>query len=134
MFVLETNPTSKLDKSGNVLIHCSIVVHAEAKLKGGYGGVTHPPPPQLPISQGTGEVCRAKMWNLTRENKIPMKYDTKRCQGYPVCLTLFLRHTVSTRGTSSRHVHSHNVSEPFHISNLILYFAYFSDLECIFLK
>ena len=44
MFVLETNPTSKLDKSGKVLIHCSIVVHAEAKLKGGYGGVTHPPP------------------------------------------------------------------------------------------
>ena len=34
-----------------------------AKLKeGGYGGVTHPP--QLPISQGTEEVCRAKVWNL----------------------------------------------------------------------
>ena len=27
MFVLEKNPTSKLDKSGKVLIHCSIVVH-----------------------------------------------------------------------------------------------------------
>ena len=33
---------------------------AGAKLKGGYGGMTHPP--QLPISQGTEEVCRAKMW------------------------------------------------------------------------
>ena len=48
MFVLETNPTSKLDKSGNVLIHCSIVVHAEAKLKGGYGGGDSPPPPPPP--------------------------------------------------------------------------------------
>ena len=38
----------------------------EAKLKGGYEGVTHL---QLPISQGSGEVCRAKMWNLTCENK-----------------------------------------------------------------
>ena len=27
MFVFEKNPTSKLDKSGKVLIHCSIVVH-----------------------------------------------------------------------------------------------------------
>ena len=27
MFVSEKNPTSKLDKSGKVLIHCSIVVH-----------------------------------------------------------------------------------------------------------
>ena len=27
MFVFEKNPTSKLDKSGKVLINCSIVVH-----------------------------------------------------------------------------------------------------------
>ena len=27
MFVFEKNPTSKLDKSGKVLIHCSILVH-----------------------------------------------------------------------------------------------------------
>ena len=27
MFLFEKNPTSKLDKSGKVLIHCSIVVH-----------------------------------------------------------------------------------------------------------
>ena len=27
MFVFKKNPTSKLDKSGKVLIHCSIVVH-----------------------------------------------------------------------------------------------------------
>ena len=27
MFVFEKNPTSKLDKCGKVLIHCSIVVH-----------------------------------------------------------------------------------------------------------
>ena len=27
MFVFEKNPTSKLDKSGKVLIHCGIVVH-----------------------------------------------------------------------------------------------------------
>ena len=27
MFVFEKNPTSKLDKSGKVLIHCSIVIH-----------------------------------------------------------------------------------------------------------
>ena len=27
MFVFEKNPTNKLDKSGKVLIHCSIVVH-----------------------------------------------------------------------------------------------------------
>ena len=27
MFVFEKNPTSKLDKSGKVLIHCSTVVH-----------------------------------------------------------------------------------------------------------
>ena len=27
MFVFEKNPASKLDKSGKVLVHCSIVVH-----------------------------------------------------------------------------------------------------------
>ena len=40
--------------------------HTGAKLKGGMGGGDSP---QLPISQGTGEVCRAKMSNLTCENR-----------------------------------------------------------------
>ena len=35
-------------------------ISAGAKLKGGYGGGGNSPPPQLPISQGTEEVCRAK--------------------------------------------------------------------------
>ena len=43
------------------LFIASLTLRPGAKLKGGYGGVTHPPP-QLPISQGTEEVCRAKMW------------------------------------------------------------------------
>ena len=44
-------------------------------LRGG-GGMGGDSPSQLPISQGTGEVCRAKMWNLTCENKntIPKYY------------------------------------------------------------
>ena len=33
------------------------------------GGATHPPLPQLPISQGTEEVCRAKLLSV---------YDTQR--------------------------------------------------------
>ena len=39
-----------------------------AKLKGGMGSDSHPPS-QIPISQSTGEVCRAKMSNLTCENR-----------------------------------------------------------------
>ena len=37
--------------------------------KGGHGGGGGDSPPQLLISQGTREVCRAKMWNLTCENE-----------------------------------------------------------------
>ena len=47
-----------------------------AKLKGGMGGGDSSPPPPTPYFAGTGEVCRAKMWNLICENKntITAKY------------------------------------------------------------
>ena len=70
------------------------------------------------IANHSEKIVHLKLQPRFNESKyqahiLPMKYDTKRCQDYPVCLTLFLRHT--TRGTLSRHVYSHNVSEPFHI-------------------
>ena len=45
----------------------SFGIEPGAKLKGGMG-VTHPPS-QYPISQGTEKVSRAKMSNLTCENR-----------------------------------------------------------------
>ena len=45
-----------------------VKIQSGAKLKGGDGGGGGDSPPQLPISQGTGEVCGAKMWNLTCKN------------------------------------------------------------------
>ena len=54
---LHLNLSDYLITQGNNL--CSNLI-AGAKLKGGYKGGDSPS--QLPISQGTEEVCRAKMW------------------------------------------------------------------------
>ena len=47
----------------------SFGIEPGAKLKGGMGGDSPPPPSQYPISQGTEKVSRAKMSNLACENR-----------------------------------------------------------------
>ena len=59
---------------------------------------------------------------------LPGKYDTERCLGYPVCPTqLSVRHTIIFH-----HDTYIRMFQCISISNSILYFAHFSDFECIF--
>ena len=61
---------------------------------------------------------------------LPIKYEAERCLGYPVCPTL-----LSVRDKTLHHdTYIRTMFQYLSISNSIIYFAHFSDFECIFLQ
>ena len=79
-----------------------------AKLKGGFGGVTHPP--QLPISQGTEEVCRAKMWFRFRLQTVCCSMSMKMSMSVENFLGFI---TVTKKRETRRALHNGRAVYPF---------------------
>ena len=91
------------------------------------------------VANYSGYISHLKLQQCVNERDISshilqIKYETERYLGYPVCPTcgptlLSVRHKTLHHDT-----YICTMFQNLSISNSILYFAHFSDFECIFLQ